>query len=197
VTVIFLRETYAYVVLEKKTNAMREKTGNPHLRSALDTGRDPKELLKFSIVRPLKMLVLSPIVFIMSLYQAAIYGYMYLLFTTFPRVFQGQYGFSSGSIGLTYMGAGIGCFFGLLICGATSDKLVAALTKRYGGSAKPEYRLPIMYVGAFVIPIGLFIYGWTADKNVHWIVPIIGTAVFGVGMFSIFVSVQLLSVVSY
>jgi hypothetical protein len=190
VTVTFMRETYAYVILEKKTNAMRKKTGNVHLRSVLDTGRDPKELLKFSIIRPLKMLALSPIVFIMSLYQAAIYGYMYLLFTTFPRVFQGPYGFSSGGIGLTYLGSGIGCLLGLLMCGAASDRLVVALTKRYGGSAKPEYRLPVMFPGSLLVPIGLFVYGWTADKNVQWIVPIIGTAIFGVGMFSIFVSIQ-------
>lgn len=189
VAVTFLRETYAYVILEKKTKAMRKQTGNPNLRSVLDTGRDPKELLKFSIVRPLKMLALSPIVFIMSLYQASVYGYIYLLFTTFPRVFQGQYGFSSGSIGLTYLGTGIGSFFGLLMCGAASDRIVVALTKHYGGSAKPEYRLPVMLPGSFLVPIGLFMYGWTADKNVQWIVPIIGTAFFGVGMFGIFVSI--------
>ena len=189
VSVLSMRETYAYVILQRKTNRMRRETGNSHLRSALDTGRDPKELLKFSIVRPLKMLLLSPIVFILSLYQAVVYGYLYLLFTTFPRVFQIQYGFSSGSVGLTYLGAGVGSFFGLIICGAASDRLVAALTKRNGGAAKPEYRLPLMYLGAFFIPIGLFLYGWSADKNVHWIVPIIGTAFIGVGMFTIFVSI--------
>ena len=189
VSVLSMRETYAYVILQRKTNRMRRETGNSHLRSALDTGRDPKELLKFSIVRPLKMLLLSPIVFILSLYQAVVYGYLYLLFTTFPRVFQIQYGFSSGSVGLTYLGAGVGSFFGLIICGAASDRLVATLTKRNGGAAKPEYRLPLMYLGAFFIPIGLFLYGWSADKNVHWIVPIIGTAFIGVGMFTIFVSI--------
>jgi hypothetical protein len=47
-----------------------------------------------------------------------------------------------------------------------------------------------MFPGSLLVPIGLFVYGWTADKNVQWIVPIIGTAIFGVGMFSIFVSIQ-------
>ena len=185
---LFLRESYAYVILQWKTNRLRKETGNPHLRSALDTGRDPKELFKFSIVRPIKMLFLSPIVFLMSLYMATIYGYLYLMFTTFPQVFEVQYGFSNGSVGLTYLGTGIGSFFGLVFCGAVSDRLVATLTKRNGGTVKPEYRLPAMFIGALIVPIGLFLYGWTADQKVHWILPIIGTGFLGAGMFTIFAS---------
>ncbi|TVY34556.1 Efflux pump [Lachnellula subtilissima] len=115
-----------------------------------------------------------------------IYGDIYLLFTTFDRVFQGQYGFSSGIVGLVYLGSGIGSFFGLLFCGGISDRLVKELTKRNGGSAKPEYRLPAMFVGAVVLPLGLFMYGWTADKKVHWIAPIIGVGLVGFGLFAIF-----------
>ena len=183
-----MRETYAYLILQRKTDRLRKETGNLHLRSALDTGKDPKELFRFSIVRPLKMLFLSPIVFMMSLYMATIYGYLYLMFTTYPRVFQVQYGFSNGSVGLTYLGSGIGAFFGLVLCGAVSDRLVVALTKRNGGTAIPEYRLPSMFLGALIVPIGLFLYGWTADKKVHWIVPIIGSGFVGAGMFAVFVS---------
>lgn len=189
VTVIFMRETYAYVLLEKKTERLRKETGNLQLRSVLNTGRSTQDLLLFSLIRPVKMLILSPIVLIVSLYLATVYGYMFLLFTTFPRVFQIQYGFSIGSVGLTYLGSGLGSFIGLLVCGATSDRIVAALTKRNGGVAKPEYRLPVMAIGVLVIPIGLFVYGWAAEKNAHWIVPIIGTGIFGAGVFAVFVSI--------
>jgi hypothetical protein len=41
---------------------------------------------------------------------------------------------------------------------------------------KPEYRLPPLVVGTFFIPAGLFLYGWSAYYKIHWIVPIIGTA---------------------
>ncbi|KAL9109983.1 MAG: hypothetical protein Q9227_005506 [Pyrenula ochraceoflavens] len=126
-----------------------------------------------------------------------VYGYMYLLFTTFPRVFQGQYGFSNSSVGLTYLGVGIGCASGLIFCGAISDRLVKTLTTHYGGDPKPEYRLPAMFIGALCVPIGLFLYGWSADKKVHWIVPIIGTAFLGVGMFVIFMPAQTYLVDAY
>lgn len=134
------------------------------------------------------MLLLSPIVFLISLYIATVYGYLYLLFTTFPRVFEDQYGISGGSLGLTYLGTGVGSFLGLVFCAAVSDRLVAKLTKQNGGTAKPEYRLPVMFGGALTVPIGLFMYGWAAEAKVHYIVPIIGTAFLGAGLFMIFVS---------
>ena len=116
-TFVFMQETYAYVLLQRKTKRLQKETGNPNLRSALDTGKSPRELFSVSIVRPLKMLVLSPIVLLMSLHMAIVYGYLYLLFTTFPRIFEGQYGFSERSIGLTYLGVGIGSFCGLTFMG--------------------------------------------------------------------------------
>ncbi|KAH7039896.1 major facilitator superfamily domain-containing protein [Microdochium trichocladiopsis] len=183
---IFLRESYATVILKRKAARLRKETGNMDLVSALDTGRSPRQLFAFSIVRPLKMLLFQPIVLMTSANMAMIYGYLYLLFTTFPRVFGGQYGFSTGSVGLAYLGVGLGSFLGLILTGAFSDRTVAALTKRNGGVHKAEFRLPPMFVGAFLVPAGLFVYGWTAEAHAHWILPIIGSAILGFGMMTIF-----------
>jgi hypothetical protein len=71
-----MHESYAYVILERKTKRLRKETGNTNLRSSLDTGRDPKTFFKIAIIRPLKMLFLSPIVFLLSLYMAMVYGYL-------------------------------------------------------------------------------------------------------------------------
>jgi hypothetical protein len=120
-----------------------------------------------------------------------IYGYLYLLFTTYPRIFIGNYGFTEKSIGVVYIGSGVGSFIGLFIMGMVSDKLVTAMTKRNGGKPKPEYRLPLMMFGAVLIPIGLFIYAWTAEKRVHYMAPIVGTAFVGAGMMATFVRVLL------
>lgn len=105
--------------------------------------------------------------------MAVVYGYLYLLFTTITEVYENQYHFSQGSVGLTYLGIGIGSLCGVIIFGIASDKIVQRLSKN--GEMKAEYRLPPMIPGSFLIPIGLFIYGWTADKHVFWIVPILGT----------------------
>ncbi|KAL9105186.1 MAG: hypothetical protein Q9187_008775 [Circinaria calcarea] len=182
------RETFSVIILERKARRLRKETGNKGLRSKMDSGLTPKELFKRSIIRPTKLLFLSPIVFLLSAFMAVVYGYLYLLFTTITEVFEGRYGFSQGVVGLTYLGLGLGMFAGLALFGFASDWLVKK--KTVGGDMKPEYRLPPMIPGAFFIPIGLFIYGWAAEKHVHWFVPIFGTSLVGLGLLATFLAIN-------
>jgi multidrug resistance protein len=102
------RETYAPMLLERKAAKLRKETGNLQLRSVLTKQIPPREVFTRAIARPMKMLFLSPIVGLMSLYIAINYGILYLFFTTITFVFEGTYGFSSGAVGLSYIGVGIG-----------------------------------------------------------------------------------------
>lgn len=188
--VIFLRETYAPVLLQWKTKRLQKETGNMSLRSKLDTGLSPRQLFTRAIVRPAKLMFLSPICAAMSLYMAVVYGFLYLLFTTFAFVFEDQYGFSNSIVGLVYLGLGLGNFIGLALLGFTSDRVMARLAKKNGGDIKPEYRLPLlMYAGPF-IPVGLFIYGWTAQYEVQWAVPLVGTMFVGIGLIACFMCIN-------
>ena len=188
VSLVLMRETYAVTLIGRKTIAQRKFTGNMKLRSKYDRGLTPRQLWHVSIIRPIKMLIFSPIVLLLSLFMAVIYGYLYLLFTTFTEVFGRQYHFSTGITGLAYLGIGVGNVIGLMFTGIALDRLLKS--KSASGEMKPEYRLPPMVWVAPFMPVGLFIYGWTADKNVHWIVPIIGTMFFGFGLITTFMSVQ-------
>ena len=78
------------------------------------------------------------------------------------------------------MGLGVGIVIGVFVCGATLDwylKRAAA-----GGRTKPEHRLPLLAVGGILIPMGLFIYRWTLNFHIHWIVPILSAALIGFGL---------------
>ena len=116
------------------------------------------------------------------------YGYLYLLFTTFVFVFEDQYQFNSGAAGLSYLGLGAGFLIGLLANGLTSDYIAEKEAK--GGEIKPESRLAPLLIGALLVPAGLIWYGWTAEYQVHWIVPIIGTSLIGIGVNLIWIPVQ-------
>ncbi|OCK77243.1 MFS general substrate transporter [Lepidopterella palustris CBS 459.81] len=188
---LLMRETYAPVILERKAARLRKETGNENLHSKLASNITPKELFRRSIVRPSKMLLSSPIVFFMSLYTGIAYGILYLLFTTITFVFEENYHFSSGTVGLTYIGTGVGMILALVALGILSDRGIKQRQAK-GEELKPEHRLPIMLTvpGGISMPIGLFIYGWSADKHVHWIVPIIGTAFVGVGLLSNMLTIQ-------
>jgi len=134
------------------------------------------------------MLFLSPIVFVLSLYMAVVYGYLYLLFTTLTLVFENNYGFSQGTVGLTFLGLGVGSLIGLFLFGMISDRLVKKMSAK--GEMKPEYRLPPLIPGSLLIPVGLFWYGWSAQARVHWIMPIIGTMWVGLGLMATFMPIQ-------
>lgn len=184
------RETYHPVLLERKTKALIKSTGNTNLRSKLAQDLTPRQIFAQAIVRPLKMLFLSPIVFLTSLYVALNYGILYLFFTTITFVFEGQYHFSSGSVGLAYLGIGVGMTLGLALLGSFSDKIVVKHKKK--GNLKPEHRLPIQLSlpGAILLPIGVIIYGWTTQHKVHWIVPIMSMSFIGLGNLTCLMTVQ-------
>ncbi|KAI2469841.1 bicyclomycin resistance protein [Annulohypoxylon bovei var. microspora] len=199
--VFSLKESYAPVILQRKVVRLRKETGNELLRSKLDAGLSPKDYFKRGIIRPFKMLFLSPIVAITSLYMAVTYGYLYLMFTTITEVFQEYYGFSTSIVGLAFIGLGVGSMIGIGLFSATSDRYIrrkaaqddaaAQATGRPKTGMKPEYRLPLLPLGAMFIPAGLFIYGWTAEFRTHWIAPIIGTAIAGIGNLIVFMAIQM------
>ncbi|EED23150.1 bicyclomycin resistance protein, putative [Talaromyces stipitatus ATCC 10500] len=176
-------ETYAPILLERKAQRLRKTTNNPLLRSKLDRNLSPRDYFIRSIVRPIKLLFLSPICTIFAVYLAIVYGYLYLLFTSFSEVFTTVYGFNTGTSGLSYLGIGVGNLCGLVYYSATSDRTMQRMAKMSKDTQdlKPEYRLPLLRVGAVLLPTGLFIYGWTVEYKVQWIVPILGTAIFGIG----------------
>lgn len=127
----------------------------------------------------------------MSIYIAVLYGLLYVLFTTFTFVYEDKYNFSTGAAGLSFLGSGVGTLMGLLITSKFSDKRVRARQAK-GETPQPEDRLPAWLVipASLTIPIGLFIYGWGAEEQVHWILPQIGNAISSIGMIVIVMSVQ-------
>jgi len=90
------------------------------------------------------------------------------------------YGFHTDTVGLTFLGLGIGSMIGLAYYSSVSDRYLKSQSNKEGQGMKPEYRLQPMPLGAVLLPVGFFIYGWTAEYRIHWIVPLLGTAIIGV-----------------
>jgi hypothetical protein len=187
-SLIFWRESYAPILLARKAARLRKETGNPKLRGKYDTGLSPRDHFKRGIGRAIKILIFSPIILSLSINMGLVYSYFYILVTTFTPVFEDNYHFASSVTGLSYLGVGIGFLIGQTICAKLGDRILARMTKKNGGEMKPEYRLPLCCVGGALMPIALFWYGWSVQAKVHWIVPIIGTGVLGLGNSLIFVS---------
>ncbi|KAI1382034.1 MFS general substrate transporter [Hypoxylon crocopeplum] len=185
----FLRETYAPLLLDRKRRLRTKESGNAALRTPYDTaGRSSVwATLKVAMTRPFRLVATQIIVQSIALYMMFVYGLMYLMLASFPALFTSPppagYGMSTGLGGLNYISLGLGFFLGAQVCAPLQDRIYISLKRRYGGGTvgRPEFRVPMMFPGAFLVPVGLLVYGWTAEYKTHWIGPNIGAMLFAAG----------------
>ncbi|KAG2118857.1 multidrug resistance protein 4 [Suillus discolor] len=186
-----LRETYAPLIRLRLDNMALdpEKTtvGHPTLQGEMSKWA----YLWLNLKRPIILLTRSFICFILSLYMALLYGIYYLMFSTFPDLFSKVYHFSTGMGGLTYLGTGVGFLAATLFGARVSGKIYIYLAAKNGGQGKPEMRIPALIFGSLFVPVGLFWYGWSAQAEAQFMMPIIGTAIFGFGLMTSFLPIQL------
>jgi MFS family permease len=179
-TAAIVRETYRPLLLERRVKRLRREKENKNLVSALAPPYSDAQAFKRSLLRPVRLLLFSPIVLFPSLGLGVVFGIFFLMLTTMATVFQNHYNFSVGSSGLVYLGSGLGLIFALLVFGMTSDRAYKAIART--GTPKPEIRLAPIGLGAPLACAGLLIYGWGIEKHIHWILPIMGAAIFCMGL---------------
>lgn len=134
----------------------------------------------------MQLLTLEPMVLCLCLYSAILLGILYLFFGAFNLVFVQVYGFELWQVGMSFLGITVG-----MLVAVGQDPLwrrnYARLERNHiasvgeKGDSMPEWRLPPAIAGAPPVTIGIFIFAWTAYPHVHWIAPIIGTSIFGMG----------------
>lgn len=131
---IVLRETFSPVLLQRKAASIRCQTGNAlvHVRDCPDIPLS--ERLWQASKRPLVLLGTDPIVMVLSLYTALVYGVKYLLFTTIPEIFREAYGWREGIVGLAPLGVGIGGLIALFFAGRYSDRIYLRQRDKKGDS---------------------------------------------------------------
>ncbi|PIG79628.1 MFS multidrug transporter [Aspergillus arachidicola] len=185
-----LSESYEPVLLRQKAKRIRQENRSAEVNAGQALKIDSRKVFIQAITRPTKLLFLTPNVALFSLYTGVVFGYLYLLFTTVTEVYETTYKFSQGATGLVYIGIGVGALIGITCFGALSDRIQNLLIARNNGQAEPEFRLPPLIPGSFLIPIGLFWYGWSAQMHVHWIMPIIGLGWVGCGMIATLLPIQ-------
>lgn len=188
---LYVPETYAPVLLRKRAVALSKITGH-HYISKLEVGRPkktPTQQFAIAIVRPWVLLFREPIVTLLSLYLAVIYGTLYLMFAAFPIIFDNLRNWSAGISGLAFLGIAVGTV--ISVAAFFFDQVrYRKICEANGGAPVPEARLPLALVGSVMLPIGLFVFAWTNGPEIHWIVPIIASGIFGAGLVSVFLSSQ-------
>jgi DHA1 family multidrug resistance protein-like MFS transporter len=181
-------ETSANNILVRRTQRLRKATGDDSITceaELMSKDMTGKDIVLMTLVRPFTLNFTEPMVFFLNLYIALIYGLLYIWFESFVIVFIDIYGFSLGLEGLAYMGIFVGTIITIPPFFYYVYKYMEPQFNE-NGEIQPEKRLVPCFVGAFCIPICLFIFGNTAKPDIHWIVPIIGSSFFSIGAFLLF-----------
>ncbi|KAJ3549449.1 hypothetical protein NM208_g495 [Fusarium decemcellulare] len=176
-----LPESSADKLLRDKATRIRKQTGDERWKSQSEM----KDLLSFKEIGR-RLLADSPSVLLLSLYLAVLYGLEYLFFEAFPFVFSGIYGWTPGITGLGFFGVFFGIFLGLAFQMWFIRYRYGARWAREGHPPPLEQWLWTMLFGSVCVPISMFWFGWSADAQKHWIVPLIGSVPFGFALFVFF-----------
>ncbi|KAI1451385.1 MFS general substrate transporter [Annulohypoxylon moriforme] len=195
---LLVPETYAPVLLRKRADKLSKMTGK-HYLSVIDRDQGRMSLgesFKIALSRPWILLFREPIVFLMSLYMAIVYGTLYMLFAAFPIVYQQYRGWSAGIGGLAFLGILVGMLFAITYT-FPDNKRYIRVQEEHGGFAPPETRLVPTLVGCLFLPIGLFWFAWTNSPSIHWMASIAAGVPFGFGMVLVFLSIMNYLIDSY
>ncbi|PPJ52936.1 hypothetical protein CBER1_11491 [Cercospora berteroae] len=179
--VVFVPETYAPVLLRRKAQKLRKETGDQRWKAPIEVmDRSVLQTVLWSCIRPFQLLFFEQMCLNLCLLSAILLGILYLFFGAFAVVFQNNHNFNQWQTGLTFLGIFVGMIAGVS-CDPLWRKRYIRLVEQNGGVSEPEFRLPPTILGAVIVPLSLFGFGWTTYSHVHWIVPIMFSAFFGLG----------------
>ncbi len=119
--IFLLPETPSSNIFYRRTRRLRKLTGNhklkcePELAGEQMTPTDvalmtPTDVALMTLVRPFTLNFTEPMVLLLNLYIALIYGLLYIWLKSFPIVFNGIYKSTLGLDGVAFVGILVGIF---------------------------------------------------------------------------------------
>ncbi|KAJ6094075.1 hypothetical protein N7467_002920 [Penicillium canescens] len=188
---LLIPETYAPVLLRRRAERLSKLSGKIY-RSKIDIDQGKvslKNSFKISLSRPWILLFREPIVFLLSLYMAIVYGTLYMMFAAFPIVYQESRGWNQGVSGLAFLGIMVGMLIAVVYT-LWDNKRYIKTSDNHNGFAPPEARLPPCLIASIAIPVGLFWFAWTNYTSIHFMASIAAGVPFGFGMVLVFLGIM-------
>ncbi|KAI0490454.1 major facilitator superfamily domain-containing protein [Xylaria cf. heliscus] len=172
------KETFGPLILKRRAARLRKETGNEQYYTQFERQTRDQSLLRVAsqaLSRPLRLLAFHPLIQITAIVSAFSYGTLYIVLSSFANLWSSYYHQRLSISGLHYIACALGELVGSQVGGRIMDALYRRMKSRSSdGEHIPEFRMPMTVPGAIIGPIGLFIYGWTAQYKVHWIAVDIG-----------------------
>lgn len=135
------------------------------------------------IIRPAHAVVLLgyPPVALAIYFSALTFMGIYLFNISITNSYSAApYNFSSVIVGLMYIPNSFTYIIASILGGRWNDRLIRQCAKKNNGEMIPESRISWNAVLAVSLYVpACLIFGWCLDKREYWLVPLIGTALFG------------------
>ncbi|KKY24329.1 putative benomyl methotrexate resistance protein [Diplodia seriata] len=182
---LFLPETSPSTILLRRAERLRRLTSTTTFKSQSELDQanlSIRDVAIESLWRPIQLILLDPAIAFTAVYTALIYGIFYSFFEAFPQVYMGTYGMNLGQMGLTFLSITAGVLVAIAGYWAYVRFSVEPSIRAHGLGA-PERRLIPALAVSILCPAGLFIFGWTSDSDIHWIVSVVGVGLFTIGIF--------------
>ena len=128
--------------------------------------------------------VREPIVIGITLYLSQLYFFFFVTLGAFPYAFGRLRGYGTTQVALTYLSLVIGVILATAVTMSTSH-LRSRSRKRAdvaGLKVQPESAITSLLFCVLLVPIGLFLFAWTAPfPDIHWAAPIVAMILFAFG----------------
>ncbi|KZF19195.1 benomyl/methotrexate resistance protein [Xylona heveae TC161] len=196
---VALPETSTPNILLRRARRLRKLTGDSRLKSQseIDQGNTKvHDVVIDSLWKPLQIAALDPAIAFADFYTSLVYAIYYSFFEVFPLVFPVMYNFNLGEQGLAFLSITVSVSLAVMAYFVYLYWWVEPEIKAKGLQAPEKRLVPALYA-AFFLPVGLFMFGWTARPSVHWIAPIIGITIYSFGVFIVFQCVFIYIPLSY
>ncbi|KAI5198320.1 MFS general substrate transporter [Aureobasidium subglaciale] len=159
---LFLPETSQGNILHRRAQRLRALTNNPAYMAQSEIDQEQVSTLSIvyeALVIPWKVNALDPSVLFTTIYIALLYAILYSFFEVFPIVY----------FGLVFLSVLIAVLLAAIPYFAHVHLVINARIKA-NMSVSPESRL-VPALGASILNCaGLFVFGWTSRKDIHWVV---------------------------
>ena len=206
----FDNETRHSVLLRRRAAKLRKEHSTDNISVPEEMKqRSLSQLFKITLSRPFRFLTTEAIIVFAATYNGYLYGLSFLFNGAFNLVFgETGYGFGVMGVGMSFIGFAIGVSIGPVVniwqeryyqrCihAPENKSLIDNRSTLQGHSSSevddhfrniPEARVQLGKLASILLPVSLFWFAWTSvpEYNLHPIVPILATTLFGFSFYTL------------
>jgi DHA1 family multidrug resistance protein-like MFS transporter len=195
-----LAETSTPTILLRRAQRLRKLTSSPLFQSSgeiADAHLSAGAIVADALVKPLEISLKDPSVGFTNAYVSLTYSIYYMFFEIFGLVYPPLYHFTLPQLSTLFVCIIVACFLGASVY---SSYLYFYVNPSLGNKRTPppqEHRLLAAIPASVLPPIGLFLFGWAARADIHWIVSVSGIVIYSAGVFVILQCVSIYIPCSY